>query len=429
MANIKQITIRKLLENKKIAMVISLIAAIALWLVITITESPDSENTITGLSVSIPIENTVVSELGMDIIGDSSAYTASAVVRGPAYVVSDISANDISVSASISNVTTSGVYSLELRATKQAGANDNFEIISISPKTINVEFDYIDTKQFVVTAQAVGHKVEDGLMAELPFVSDSNNSILNIKGPRTDIEKISKVVAVAEVNKTLSGTETFKTNLKILDTSGREMKIDGLTITAADGVSAPEVKVTVPIYKEKTVPIVAQFINQPKGFLNKKLAHTLDYSTLLISGPPEAIDKITEVKLSEIDFRQITGNNQQFKTTVIIPEGVKNKDNIETVTVKITGLDSYTVKSFDVTNISITDAVTSTSVRLTRAIRNVKLIGPEKILSKINTKDLYAEVELQGLQSGEHTVSVNVVCKKSDTVWQIGEYTATVNIS
>lgn len=429
MADENKVTLRSIFENKKIAMIISLIAAIALWLVITITESPDSENTITGLSVSIPIENTVVSELGMDIIGDPNAYTTSATVRGPAYVVSDITAEDISVSASISNVTNSGIYTLELRATKQAGANDNFEIVSLSPKTINVEFDYIDTKQFEVTAQAVGHKVEDGLMAELPFISDSNNSILNVKGPRTDIERISKVVAVAEVNKTLSGTETFKTNLKILDINGREMKLDGFTITASDGVSAPEVKVTVPIYKEKTVPIIAQFINQPKGFLNTKIPHILNYKKLLISGPPEAIDKIDEVKLSEIDFRQITGNNQRFKTTLIVPDGVKNKDNIETVTVRITGLDDYVVKTFDVTNLSIVDAVAATNVKLTREIRNVKIIGPKDILNQITSEDLYAEAELQGLQSGEHTVSVNVVCKTADNIWQIGEYTATVNIS
>ncbi len=425
----KPITLRAIFENKKISMIISLVLAITLWLVITITESPDSENTLTGLSVSIPIENTVVSEMGMDIIGDPNAYTTSVTVRGPAYVVSDVTADDISVSASISNVTNSGIYTLELRAIKQAGADDNFEIISLSPKTINVEFDYIDTKQFELYAQAIGHKVEDGLMAELPFISNKNNAVLNVKGPRTDIEKISKIVAVAEVNKTLRRTETFTGSLKIFDTNGNEMKSDGLTITAVDGVSAPDIKVTVPIYKEKEVPIVAQFINQPKGFLNRKFPHRLEYSSMLVSGPPEVIDKITECKLSEIDFRQITGNNQKFKTSLIIPEGVKNKDNIETVTVTIDGLENYSVKTFDITKISVIDAVTVTNVRLTRAIRNVKIIGPKEVIDRINSKDLYAEIETQGLQSGEHTVSVNVACKTANTVWQIGEYTATVNIS
>lgn len=422
----KRISLRILLENKKIASVLSLILAIALWLFITVTESPDSENTIGGLSVAIPIENTVVSQMGMDIIGDPSVYTASVTVRGPAYVVSDLSSEDILVTASISNVTNSGTYSLDLRATKQAGADDNFDIISLSPRSINVKFDYIDTKQFEVLVQAIGHKAENGLMAELPFVSDSNNATLNVKGPRTDIEKISKVVAVAEVNKTLSSTETFAGNLKFLDANGREMDLNQFTITSADGLSAPDIQITVPIYKEKVVPIVAQFINAPKAFQSTTIPHHLEHASMLISGPPEAIDKIKEIKLSEIDFNQISGNNQKFETTLILPEGVKNKDNIETVTVTVTGLEKYAVKSFGVNKLVIAD--NSVSAKLSREIRNVKIMGPENVLNKLNSSNLYAEVKLDGLKSGEHTVSARIVCTGADNVWQIGTYTASVTI-
>ncbi|MBQ9920313.1 MAG: hypothetical protein IJO49_05790, partial [Clostridia bacterium] len=393
MAVKKNFNLRKLLENKKIAIVISLIVSIVLWLNITVTESADSENTISGISVAIPIENTVVDQMGMDIIGDPTAYTASVVVKGEAFVVSNLSVEDILISASISNVTTSGNYTLDLRATKKPGARDNFEIISISPKTINVKFDYIDTKQFTLLAQAIGHKAESGLIAEMPFVSDSNNATLTIKGARTDIEKISKVIAVAEVNKTLSASETFKGELKILDTTGKELDQSLFTITTADGLSAPDIQVTVPIYKEKIVPIVAQFINAPESFKNKKITHSLSASTLLISGPPESIDNIKEINLSEIDFRQISGNNQKFETTIILPEGVKNKDNIETVSVKVTGLEKYIVKTYTVNQIAVVN--NSANAKLSRAIRNVKIIGPESVLKKLKASDLYAEVELE----------------------------------
>lgn len=426
MAVNKRISLSRLLENKKIAMIISIVIAVGLWFGITITESPDSENTIGGISVSIPIENTVVSEMGMDIIGDPAAYTASVTVRGPAYVVSDLSSEDILVSASISNVTNSGTYALDLRATKNAGADDNFEIISLYPRTINVKFDYIDTKQFTVSVQAIGHKAEEGLMAELPFVSDSNNATLNVKGPRSDIEKISKVVAVAEVNKTLGESESFDSELKILDANGKEMDLAQFTITTADGLSAPDIQVTVPIYKEKVVPIVAQFVNAPKVFQNTVIPHHLEHASMLISGPPEAIDKIKEIKLSAIDFNQISGNNQSFETTLILPEGVKNKDNIETVTVKVTGLEKYKVKTFGVKKLVIAD--NSVSAKLSREIRNVKIMGPENVLNKIDSSDLYAEVELDGLKSGEHTVSARIVCSGADNVWQIGTYTASVTI-
>ena len=426
MTVIKKISLGKLFDKKWFSVLISGIVAVVLWLVITVMESPDSENIIGGLKVSIPIENTVVSEMGMDIIGDPSIYTASVTVKGPAYVVSDLKSEDILVTASISNVTNSGVYSLELRAAKQASADGNFEIVSISPRTLNVEFDYIDTKQFEVVVQAIGHKAVKGLVSELPFVSDSNNAVLNFKGARSDIEKISKVVAVAEVNKTLSETETFKSELKVYDKDGNELNKDDFTITAADGVSAPDIQITVPIYKEKTVPIEAQFINAPKAFSTKNIAHTLEQKTVTISGPPEAVDNIASVKLSEIDFYQISGNNQKFETTLLLPEGVKNKDNIETVTVQIIGLDNYSVNTVTVSKLVSTNS--SISAKLTRTIRNVKVIGPDSAFDNISSSDFYAEVNLDGLESGEHTVSVRIVCTASDRVWQIGTYTASVNI-
>lgn len=425
MAEKKQFSFKKLFDSNKFVLLLSLVAAIIFWMVITVMESPDSENTINGLNVAIPIENSVVSEMGMDIIGDTTAYTASVTVKGPAYVISDLRTEDIAVTASISNVTTAGTYSLELRATKQASnLNGEFEIVSISPKTISVEFDYIDTKQFAVTAQAVGHKAISGLVTEVPFVSDSNNATLTFKGARTDIEKIAKVVAVAEVNKTLSETETFDSKLKIYDADDKELSLDDYTVTTADGLSAPEVRVTVPVYKEKTVPIKAQFVNVPEAFKNSSISHTLEHTSIVISGPPQTIDSISSISLSEIDFDEISGNNQKFEASIILPEGVKNKDNIETVTVQITGLDDYQLRTYTVSELVVTS--TGSSATLSRNIRNVKIFGPKSVLRKISSSDFYAEASLEGLQSGEHSVAVRIKCKDSNEVWQVGTYTASV---
>ncbi len=426
MSFISKLSLKKLLDNKKFCIILSIVLAVAFWFAITVTESPDSENTIGGLSVSIPIEGSVVSEMGMDVIGDPASYTATVTVKGPAYVVSDLSGKDILVTAAISNVTNAGTYSLDLRATKQAGAEEDFEITSISPRSINVTFDYIESKQFTVITQAVGYKAVSGLIAEQPFVSDSNNAVLNFKGARTEIAKIAKVVAVADVNKTLEKSETFAADLKVYDDKDNELNIKNYTVTTADGLSAPDMQITVPIYKEKTVPIKAQFVNAPAYFASKTISHTLSYTSLLISGPPETVDNITEIKLAEIDFDKITANDQTFEAAIILPEGVKNKDNIETVMVKVTGLEGYTTRTYTVSNLVVKSG--GKTATLSRNIRNVKVFGPKSVLNDMAASKLYAEVDTQGLESGEHTVTARIKCKESGKVWQIGTYTATVNI-
>lgn len=426
MAEKKSFSIKGLFKNNNFVLLFSLIAAIIFWMVLTVTES-DSENTVAGINVSIPIENSVVSEMGLDVIGDTTGYQAAVTVKGPAYVVGTLTPNDIAVTASISGVTSAGGYELELRASKQAGSvNNEFEIVSISPSTITVNFDYIDTKQFVVTAQAIGASAIEGLVAENPVVSDSNYATLTFKGSRTNIDKIAKVVAVAEVNQVLSETKTFKSVLEIYDAENNKLSAENYTITAADGLAVSDVQVSVPISKMKTVEVKAQFTNMPDAFKNNAIAHSLSYATLDIIGPPETIDNITSVSLSEINFDEISENNQQFEVSLILPDGVKSVDNVESVTVTINGLNNYVVRTFTVSNLSTSSA--NGSATLSRNIRNVKICGPKSELDKISSDDLFAEVAIDGLQSGEHTVSARIKSKTSDKIWQVGSYTATVNV-
>lgn len=429
--NKKSFSTKKLFYNKKFVVLFSVIMAFVFWMTITVTESPTAENSIAGLSITIPTENSVASELGLDVIGDISAYRASVTVRGPAYVISALSEKDISVTASVSNVTNAGTYELELRANKQAGSlSGEFEIAAISPSTVTVTFDYIDTKQFTVTPVAVGASAVEGLVAENPVVSDSNNATLNFKGARSEIEKIDRVVATATVDSVLSATASFDATLAVYDANGNELDLSAFTITTADGHSAPAVKVSVPISKIKTVPVVAAFNNTPQAFVSKPIAYTLSDSMIDIIGPPETIDTISQIKLSEINFDQISNTSTTFTAGLVLPDGVKSVDNIESVSVTLQGLEDYTVKTVTVTSIDVLDAGNSNqTVRLSRNIRNVKICGPKSVLNKLSSSDFYAAIELAGKTNGEHTVAVRIKCRNSGEVWQVGSYNATVTIS
>ncbi len=423
----KQVSFRSLFDNNKFVLFLSFVLAIIFWMIITVTVSPDSENTISGVSVSIPIENSVVSELGMDVIGDINEYQAAVTVTGPAYVVSSLTTNDISVTASISNVTAAGEYALELRASKQAGSrNREFEISSVSPASINVTFDYIDTKQFTVQAQAIGAAAVEGLVAENPVVSDSNQATLTFKGSRTNIEKIDKIVAVAEVNDVLSETETFASELQIYDSQGNLLPEEHYSITGADGQTAPDVQISVPISKMKTVSLKAQFINAPKDFAKTPIKYSLSDTKIEIIGPPKTVDEIDSILLGEINFDELKENHQEFEVPIILPEGIKSVDNLSSINVTITGMEQYVVRTYTVSQLSIT--TNGGKATLSRHVRNVKIAGPRSVLREISSSDLYAEVNIEGLQAGEHTVATRILCKSSGKVWQVGTYTATVNV-
>lgn len=421
-------TKRNLFENKKIVLLVSFLAAIIFWMVITVTESSDSKNTISGITITVPTENSAVSELGLDVISDLTDIKAAVSVTGPAYVVSSLSIDDFTVSASLSNVTTAGSYELKLNATKRTtSVSGEYEIISITPSVINVTFDYIDTKQFTVIPKANGASAVEGLTAEDAIVASSNYSLLSVKGARTEIEKIDKVVATAEVNSILEKTENFKANVYLYDAEGNELSKDKYTIMGADGQTVSDIEITVPIFKRKIVELKAQFTNTPEKYASNPISYNLSEATVLISGPPETIDSITSISLSEIDFDNISEENNSFEAALILPDGIKCPDNIDSVKVTITGLDDFITKTYTVTTITPTSS-SNGSVSLTRNIRNVKIMGPKSVMNKLSSSDLYAELDISGKQTGQHTVNARIRCKSSNEVWQVGTYTASVNI-
>ena len=138
MAEKSKFNTKKLFENKKIVLLFSFIAAFVFWMFITITASTDSKNAISGVSISIPTENTVVSNLGLDVIGNLEDVKATVNVSGPAYVVSGLTVDDFLVTASLSNVTNAGTYDLKLNVTKRTTATSNeYEISSVSPQYLS----------------------------------------------------------------------------------------------------------------------------------------------------------------------------------------------------------------------------------------------------------------------------------------------------
>ena len=423
-----QSLMRRLFNNNKFVILFSLIAALIFWMVITVNESGDAENTISGINVTIPTENSVISELGLDVISDLTNLKSAVTVKGPAYVISNLTQNDIAVTASLSNVNAAGTYELELKATKQASnLNNEFEISSLNPSTVTVTFDFIDTKSFTVTPNAVGAAAIEGLVAENPVVNDTNNATLNFKGARTNIGKIEKIVAVAQVNKTLETTETFDAELEIYGANGEKLPMENYTVTTADGLNPPDVKITVPISKIKSVPVKAQFLNTPAAFSSKAISHTVSESSIAVIGPPETVDAIDFVSLEPIDFDGIDANDKSFEAKLVLPDGVRSVDNIAALTVKIKGLDNYGTSVYSVSSIT-PSTVNTASVKLLRSIRNVKLFGPKSVLKNISSSDLYAKLDVTGKEAGQHTVTARIYCKKSGEVWQIGSYTASVEI-
>ena len=414
-------SLKKLLYNKKFMCAFSIIVSFSLWLIISIYQNPVREHTISNITVNIPTDAPILSTSGMDIVSGDFDKKVNVKVSGPNYIVSSLSASDILVSASLSEVTKAGTYDLELVAT-QNSSKSGYTFLNISPSTVTVTFDNIDTKEFTVTPVANGVSAASGLVADTPVVSDSAYATVTIKGPRSDIALIDKVIAVADINKELSATESFDAKLKLIDASGNEIDKSPFTISAEDTL-----KISIPILQKAEVPIVAVFTNAPSGY-ESFLKYTLEHTTVTVLGPPDTISTLEKITLAPIDFHYITKTNNSFDVALELPNGVKTVDKITDITVEIV-TSSFTEKSFTVKNIEYKNVDSSLTASASKDIRNVTVCGPSKVIKSLSAEDIYAEVDLSGKAAGEHTVAAKILARNGENIWQVGEYTAIITLS
>ncbi len=435
--NFKKIDFRKILKNKKFTITISLILSFIIWMSAMINRNPVREQIFTDISASFSIENTVASEMGLGIVSDVSSQKFAVTVSGPNYVVSSLRPEDFLLSASMNEVNGAGTYSIEIVGT-QNSSKTGYTFSSITPDRIDVTFDFIETVEFTVTPKLTGVSAAEGLIADNPTISKPEESTISIKGPRSVIERIDSVLAFAEVNETLSATKSYTTDIVLVDKDGKNIykftsdgKIYGENGEAVEStnlsLSFTSTTVSQPIVKKASLDVQVVFNNKPQGLKDSDIKYSVNYDKVTVIGTPEVVDKLTSISLSPIDFKNISTTSNSFEVSAILPDGVKLFDNIESFTVEI-DTSKYTEKTISVSAFKITNVAENLTAQTKESIRNVKVCGAASVLNKIKNGDIYALVDVSGKSAGQHTVEVTIKSDKYDSIWQVGNYSATVTL-
>ena len=415
---LKKFSFRKLLYNKRFTVPFSIFLSFVLWMVISVNQKPIIDRTFSNIGVNINLENTFAGENKMEIIGDISDQKFTVLVMGQNHIVTGLSASDISLYASAATVDSPGEYKLTVSASV---TGEDYEVVSISPKTVKVTFDYIETKEFTVTALAEGATAVEGLITEPAVVSGMESNTITITGPRTVVNSIETVVAKTQVNKTLSASETFDADIVLLDNDEKEISTENLEL------STQKVQITVPISKKKSVPVKVDFTNVPGGFNKESVTATVDHSTVTIIGTPETVDKITEITLSPIDISAVSKNSTTFEVSPKLPEGVRMFESFESFNVTI-NLSGYTEKTITVSEISYVGLDGGLKATASGSIKNVKICGPSSVVNKLSASEIYAEIDLTNIKAGEHAVAAKINFRENNNVWAVGTYETTVTV-
>lgn len=420
----KKQRISDLFYDNRFLMVFSVVVAVVFWLVVVVEFGVEVEKEIKGVTVTVDYDR-IENDLGLQPFGQKN-FTVDVTVSGKKYIVdADDIADEIIVKANTSYVNTAGNNTLRLSVTSD---NSLYDIVSVSPDDeITVYFDYPGEKEVVVEPEIVfdGEPVADGYYMGEYIFPESNT--VRVTGPESEINKISKVVARANVDGKLRESKTVEAELVAISANGDT--IPYVTFNRQSNVTS----VTLPVYKLATLPVSCSFVNRPSDYVdntNLPFVYTVSPSSVEAGVPAKKLESAGTLEIMTIDFSELKSGVNTFKvkaselTNAVIVDGTEEF----TVTVTVTGMASKTVKpNQDVSFINAPEGVTYELLSLD--FSELEFIGPAESLKTLNSDNVVLTVDLSDVSPDETGNIVVPVTVTDNDCWLFGTYTATVLIS
>lgn len=409
--------VSKLFNNNIFWAVISLVAALAIWLYMTATQEEEIDVTLSGVQVVFAGEEDLQATRGL-VITDVSTRTVDVTVRGTRLNIGSLAASDVQAVIDVSrfNSTSNSTQSYNLVYPDGVDASA-VRVVRSSPSTISFQVTRMDDKIVPVDAAFTGSVADGYMLGDIEYEPRS----ITVSGPQSVLETIDRVYVEVELMD-LDATRTVEAPFTLRDADGNEIAKDGLEF------DFDTVTVTIPISKVKDVPIYVNLI-EGAGATRENTSIKLSESSITIAGDAATVDGINRIEVGPVD---LTSFELTYEGTldVVLPNGVENISGIEEVDVslEVTGL---TVRDFTVTNISDTGLPEGYSAELVTHSLTVRIRGPQDALANLNSSNIRAVADLSNTTaSGTMDIpNVQIVIDGALNCGAVGTYRLTYNIS
>ncbi len=393
-------TIKDMLCNNVVLKVLSVIIAIAMWLLVINIEDPQVTTTIKNIPVHILNENAITgNEEAYDVL---SGDTVTIKVTGPRTIVDSLNKDDFTATADFKDLSKTNAVPINISIN-----NTRYESkITISEKSDNamrLSVVALVEKDYEVGVQTSG-KVQDGYV--LYNTVPEENTVV-IKAPEAVHEQIRKVSLLLN----LSGEETenfsyicgavaYDYSNRMLDTKVNHMTISKANIVV-DGV----------VYYKKTVDIDYNVANNMgDGIIMTEYEASAEKADII--GLKEKLDEINKIVIPE-EMTVLTSEKQKIEIDLnkLLPEGVMvyGENNIFTITAKTESIvtKSISIRTGDIGIKNIPDGYEA-SINNSGNL-SITLSGRQSDIDALDDEKLAPYVDLSSALMGENSVKVNVI--------------------
>ena len=381
---------KKKTNQKRIDIIISIVAAIILWIYVINIVNPPTKATLRNIPVSITGEEQLNSS--GRALAIKEAYTATVEVSGSRNDMKRITEADIALSIDVSNLAT-GSNSVTVNAVMPAGIK--LEDIESKTVTVNVE-------EYVTVAKPVEIVLTGAGAGEEATILKTSLSQIGVSGAESVVAKVAHVKVDG--------------NLKDADLDKEiELNLAGVAVDAEDkevpGVKLAQetISVNAVVYQTKSVPLnvpVTGSIWEGASLTEKKIP-----DTITIKGPASRLSQISEIKAKELKIDGL------YETTYmdvepILGDEVYEVDGAEPMqavfVIAENGRLIYKYKATSIIAQNLMDKTTA-SFTLPEGHKEISadITGPVTVLRTLALGDVAPTVDAAKREAGEYTVTLS----------------------
>ncbi len=399
---------------------VSFLLSFVIWFLICEYVDPDTDARVSNIPITAQYEGSVPEKEGLGIM-TAIDETVSIRVSGSRDTIALMDYDKITATVDLNNVTKSGEYDLPVKINL---GNQSLKVESQSIETVKVRFDMNKLKNIPLDIQVSGD-VAEGFIREEPKLV---NGFVTVNGPAAIVDTI--VSAKVTISQTeFRETVTFeKCEYVFVDENDKEVAKTFLNIQE----DMKTITVEIPVVKQKTVPFTVGIINSSGGKDSGFCTVKIEPEDIVISGNSEVLDAINGINLGDIDVAE-KKENFEASAKVLLPDGVKNVNNIESVKVSVTFNDDVQSRAFRVSNIEIVNLPDGTKASIQESTMQITIRGTAEDMAKLKNSDLKLVVDAknQVLNSGTYRLSATVHFPENAEykVGVVGKYQVTVIVS
>ena len=398
-------------NEKLIAKILCVLAAIILWFYVVMTDTTTDEKVFSGISVDIRGRDRIEDTLGLTII---SGYdlTVDVTVKGPRVDINRLTVDDVKAYIDMKTVDGAGEYTLPIRTSLPNGITAG----SLSANYMTV---YVDKR----TTISVPVKIVTSQVIEADFTMgtpEPSIETVNVSGPEEVLRTIDHAEASFDLGR---GSKTLISTgkLTLVDANGNEINDPYVRLQTS------EVTVRFPVYIYRDFDLK---VDTKYGYYDSTNSRiTISPASIQVRGDPDVISSMDSVSLGQIDEKKITGDETKTMA-IMLPDGVENLSGTTTATVTITQIGT-TTKKLNVTDINVVNP-NGLEYTLERNSLTVTFRGTKTMLDMLSSRNVSLTLDLGYLNKTSGTVSVpvtvNVQSTLSGKVYEIGDYSMNVTI-